>query len=213
MTTETLIKPERLAKVEVLAKGNHSPNDDGAMCVMEAVAYVTGEPWSDHPKCTCPVITALMISWNDGLPDSERGMLLPLIPKLVGTRGSKALERRRSLMAADWLIRTHTPAWLRLAGLNDQALMIEGLPEITDTAQYPSLRGPLEVVRLDASRARAAAWAAALDAAWAAALDAAWAAAVDAAVDAAAAKLKPTKDALQQSAYQLVIRMCEATDQ
>lgn len=206
------IDPARLAKIETLFPGAHTPGQ--RMCAMEAVAFVAGEPWSDHPECACPVIGAFMRSWNDGLPDnaSRDALLKPLVPRLVGTRGSAALERKRSLMAADWLIRTHTPAWLRLAGLTAQADAIAGLPEITDMAQYPSLRAPLEAVRKDA----AAAWAAAWDAAWAAAGAAAWDAAGDAARAAAGAaakkKLEPTKVELQQSAVALVERMIAASD-
>jgi hypothetical protein len=175
----------RLARITELKSGAHRPpNGHFAACAMEAVAYIAGEPWSDHPECACPVIAAFMRMWNDGLPDGERTtLLLPLIPKLVGTRGSEALEERRSLMAADWLIRVHTPAWLRLAKLNDQAALLEGLPEITSMAQVPSIRAPLEAVRRDA----AAAGAAAGDAAWAAAGAAARAAAGAAARDAAGA--------------------------
>ena len=170
-----------LQKVTRLDSGGHRPNE-GAMCAMEAVAFIAREPWSDHPECACPVIGAFMRSWNDGLNDADRNaLLLPLIPKLVGTRGSKALEERRALMAADWLVRTHTPAWLRLAGLTAQADLLTALPEITAMAQVPSIRGPLEAVRKDAAAAGAAAgaaaWAAAGAAARAAARDAAWAAA------------------------------------
>ena len=27
---------------------------------MQLVSYIADEPWSDHPACTCPVLTALM---------------------------------------------------------------------------------------------------------------------------------------------------------
>ena len=83
---------ERLGRVTVLKAGSHSPpNGELTACVMEAVAYVAGEPWSDHPACASSVITAFMIAWNDGLPnDIERTRLLaPLIPTLIGTRGVK----------------------------------------------------------------------------------------------------------------------------
>ncbi len=60
--------------------------------------------------------------------------------------------------------------------------------------------------------ARAAAGAAAWDAAWAAAWAAAWDAAGAAAWDAAWDALKPTTEALQQSAVELVERMCALTD-
>ena len=187
---------DRLSQITTLGRSTHRGPDDG-YCVMEAVAYLTNEPWSDHPSCACPAITTFMVFWNDALPQDERdALLLPLIPKLVGTRGSKDLEIRRSLMAADWLVRTHTPAWLRLAGLMAQAETLEGLPEITAMAQVPSIRAPLEAVRKDASAARAAAGAAA----WAAARDAAW------------AKLAPTKATLQQSAIKLIERMIEAKE-
>jgi hypothetical protein len=96
---------------------------------------------------------------------------------LVDTKRDQAIEERRSLMTADWLIRVHTPAWLRLAGLTAQADRIANLPKITAMAQYPSLRGPLEAVRQNAYAARDAAW----YAAWYAARDAAWYAARDAA--------------------------------
>ena len=91
---------ERLALVTKLYVGKHKPNSE--MCAMEAVAYVAGERWSDHPKCACPVIAAFIRVWNDNLPDDDRTvLLLPLVPKLVGTRGSQGLEKRRAIMAAD----------------------------------------------------------------------------------------------------------------
>ena len=182
-----------------LKAGAHSP--DSTFCVMEAVAFVAGEKWSDSPECACPVISAFMREWNDALPtDEDRDRLLkPLIPILVGTR-NKALEERRSLMAADWLVRVNTPAWLRLAGLDKHAEILSSLPEITSMVQIPSIKGPIEAARIDAAAARAAARAAA----W----DAAWAAARDAARDAASKKLKPTVDELQESAVALVKRMC-----
>jgi len=187
----TPVIEERWKKFESLSlkQGAHSPNS--TFCVMEAVAYVAGESWSDHPECACPVIGAFLRSWNDSLrSDAERDHLLKsLVPRLVGTR-NLALEKRRSLMAADWLVRVHTPAWLRLAGLTSQAQSLEQLPKIISMAQIPSIRGPVEAVRKDA----AAAWDAARAAAW----------------DAAGAALQPTVDKLQQSALTLVERMIEA---
>jgi hypothetical protein len=158
------------------------------MATATAVAYIAGEPWSDHPQCACPVIGAFMRAWNDGLSDQERTVIImPLIPRLVGTRASTAVENRRAIMAADWLVRTHTVEWLRLAKLNKQADLLASLPEITDFAQCPSLMPTLTAVRDDADAARAAAWDAAGDAARAAAWDAAGDAAGDAARAAARA--------------------------
>ena len=164
-----------------LAKGAHPSHD--AMCVMEAVAFVAGEPWSDRPKCACPVISTFLRFWNDDLPDDERDTLLrPLIPQLIGTRGDVAMERRRATMAADWLIRVHTPAWLRLAKLDAHADALAALPEITDFAQCPSLMPTLNAAKQDA----------------------------DAAGAAAGAALSTTRRELQQSALTLVARMIAA---
>jgi len=189
VTAAATIDPKRLAKITRLDSGAHAKFAAG-VCIMEAAAYVTRLPFSDHPKCASPVISAFLRSWNDALPDSERtALLLPLLPKIINTCGSNALERRRSLMAADWLVRVNTPAWLRLAGLTVHADALAGLPEITSMDHVPSIRGPIEAARLDAAAARDAAGAAAWDAAWDAAGDAAgaaaWAAAWDAAGDAA----------------------------
>src|SRR5579862_8807733 len=168
--TTTAIDTERLAQVTKLSKGNHKPpNGEFEACVMEATSWVAGEPWSDHPKCTCPVITAFMVAWNDALPDSERHILLPLIPHLIGTKASKALQNRRATMAADWFVRVHTPAWLRLAGLTEHADALANFPEITDFAKTPSLMPVLEAAKTNGAAAWDAAGAAAEAAAGAAA--------------------------------------------
>ncbi len=186
----------------ILAKGAHDPTE-GAMCAMEAVAYIAGEPWSDHPQCVSPVIAAFMRLWNDALPDDDRTRLLrPLLPLVVGTRTTATDEGTRAWMVADWLVRVHTPAWLRLAGLADHAQTLESCASFVDAAtvcaEQPKIAAAGAAARAAAraaagaaawAAARAAAWAAARDAAgaaagaaaWAAARDAAWAAARDAA--------------------------------
>ena len=202
----TNIIEDRAAKLPeiTIASGGHSSFEEGG-CAMELASWIAGEPWSDHPNCVCPVIGAFMRSWNDALPDEDRTrLLLPLIAKTVGTRGSAALANRRATMATDWLIRVHTPAWLRLAGLTVHADTLASLPEITDFAKTPALMPALEAARKDAAAARDAA----RDAAWAAAGDAAWAAAGDAARAAARAALKSTVSELQVSAVDLVEWMC-----
>lgn len=150
------IDADRLSKVKSLSRGSHTKNGNGHVdaCVMEAVAYIAGEEWSDYPKCACPVIGAFMRTWNDDLPDEERNaLLLPLIPKLVGTKGSKKLEARRATMAADWYVRAATPAWLRLAGLDKHADTLAAFPEITSFAKTPAIRAALEAAKEDASAA------------------------------------------------------------
>ncbi|MBF6589524.1 MAG: hypothetical protein IVW57_03200, partial [Ktedonobacterales bacterium] len=159
----------------VLSAGAHAP-DSGEACVMEAVAYVAGEPWTDAPQCASPVIAAFCRRWNDtdepyGAAIRER--LKTYVPRLVGSRGTPEVERRRAWLALDWLIRVYTPTWLRLVpALVAHADALAALPPQTSD----------KALRASAA-ARAAAWDAAGDAgdaaraaAWAAAGDA-WAAA------------------------------------
>ena len=213
-----------------LGKGSHpAPSDaphGGDLCVMEAVAWIAGEPWSDSPSCASEVIGAFLRSWNDTLPDDDRQDLKRYIPRLVGSAGTPEQEDARAWMSLDWLVRTYTPAWLRLAGLVEQADTLAGLPEFRAGVDVSSIRPTIEAVRKDATAVGAAVEAAAR-AAWAAARAAAWAAAwaaVEAAAEAAAGAaaraawaaardaLRPTVVELQESAHGLVDRMLDAEE-
>jgi hypothetical protein len=184
-----MIDSKRLAEVMArpILRGAHSP--DGKMCVMEAVAYVAGEPWSDRPMCASRVLTDFCVSWNDAMGDEDRQILKPFIPRLVNTKASLAVDRRRSYMALDWYCRVSTPTWLRLAGLISEAEAIEATAPIVDAASAGAARRALNSARTAAAAAgdaaRDAARAAARDAARAAARAAAWDAARAAAWDAA----------------------------
>jgi hypothetical protein len=113
-----------------LQQGSHDAGT--TFCVMEAVAYVAGEVWSDHPTCASPVLTTFMTAWNDGLSDTDRQRLKPYVTRLVGSRSTAAVEAKRSWMGCDWLVRTFTSTWLRRAGLEEPADTIAGLPELTE---------------------------------------------------------------------------------
>ena len=202
-----------------LENGSHQGPDEG-VCLMEAVAWLAREPHSDYPNCVCPVLGAFGRDLNDRLDVERRQRLKPLIPALVGTASDGHAEAR-GFMAMDWIVRTYTPAWLRLAGLDSEADDLQSLPEIADAA---TLRGAQEV--LDAAgksasatrdAARDAARASAVDAARAVAVASAGASARAVAVAsagasvraAAGAALEPTKRALQDSAVLLFRRMME----
>src|SRR5207342_3207074 len=95
----------RLAQLDGinLKPGAHNDFRDG-ICLLEAVAYVAGEPWTDHPSCVDPVLGAFGRAWNDGLPDDETRdrLLKPFIPRLIGTAASPDIQDQRAFMAADW---------------------------------------------------------------------------------------------------------------
>ena len=202
-----------------LAQGAHNSIEDGA-CIMEAAAWIAGEPWSDHPECVSPVIAEFCRSWNDALPDADRHRLLaPYVAKVLGTKTTKKDEETRAWLATDWLVRVCTPAWLRLAKLDEHARALESLARICDATTARSAQPSLEAARSASAAARDAAsaaasaaawdaaWAAARAAAWDAARDAAWAAARAAARAAAWAALAPTVAALQTSALALLDQM------
>jgi hypothetical protein len=51
---------------------------------MEYAALLAGEPWTDQPRCTHPVLAALARLANDATTPTGRYRLVPLIPYVVG---------------------------------------------------------------------------------------------------------------------------------
>ena len=69
--------------VPVLSRGKHRSPRSGA-CFMEYASFLAGERWSDHPKCTHPLLAGVARDINDHISDAERAKLVPLIPSVVG---------------------------------------------------------------------------------------------------------------------------------
>jgi hypothetical protein len=51
---------------------------------MEMASYLAGERWSDHPKCTHPLVASVARLVNDNTSDENRSRLVELIPAVVG---------------------------------------------------------------------------------------------------------------------------------
>jgi len=248
-----------------LAAGSHVGPANGA-CIMEAVSYVAGEAWSDSPACVSPAIAAFMRRWNDCLLGAARERLLkPLLLDVLDTATTPEDERVRAWMALDWMTRVNAPAWLRLAGLGEQADAMSAMAPLVDITSADAGRATMgaakdaahaaaraarearhaaaratreasaaardaasheaaEAVRMAAAAqaasaamhavvvvhatARADAGAAAWDAARAGAVITAWDAALAAAWAATGERLDHTVAELQESAADLVRRMC-----
>jgi hypothetical protein len=180
-----------------LGSGSHEAFADG-VCALEAVAYLAHEPHSDAPKCASPVIAAFVRRWNDDLDDAGRQKLKPYLARLIGTKASPEVEDARAWLAADWMVRHHTPAWLDLAGCGDQAKALRDLPKITEVTCKAAAQAIADARQRAEAAGKAAgnaagnaawdaAWDAAGNAAGNAAWNAAWAAAGNAAWDAARA--------------------------
>lgn len=227
-TTLTL---ERLENLKLL-RGSHASREEG-VCFMEAVAWFAGEPHTAYSKSVSPVLGAFLRGWDDDLDDAGRQRLKPYIPRVIGTAGDADADKARAWLATDWMIRVYTPAWLELAGLNDQALALRGLPMLDSSAAASAAQATIEGARTAAASAWDYIWVTAWDG-WATAWDGgaggaasragatagaaaeAARAAADDAVKAAAStaiaaikKLEPTKVLLQfqESAFGLLDRM------
>lgn len=110
----TTINPSRLAEVmgRELGAGRHGRWEDG-VCVVEAAAFVAGEPWSDHPECVSPPLAAFLREWNDALDDATRQRLRPYVARIVGTAGD-GRDERRMWLKRDWLVRVQAATWMGL---------------------------------------------------------------------------------------------------
>lgn len=224
----TLIDQERALWLHNLRldRGGHDNQD--RFCVMEAVAYFAGEPWSDHPQCASPLLTDFGLAVNDTIGADKRQQLIPLIPRIVGTRGD-GLDEARRYLALDWLIRTFTPPWLRLIPAPPAAALaaeIALFPPIVDFEsglwidlfrgnRFPAARSRRAVDALETSCAMAA-WATTGSAppagiaplgSWAIVWDSVCAAAHER----TDAELAPTVIAMQDSAIDLFRRMINPT--
>ena len=143
----------------VLRSGAHTSPSDG-VSLMEAVSAFAGEPWSNSPSCTSPVIAAYARSLNDWLPDDERQRLKAYIPRLVGT-AEPDLELRRAFDCADAAVRVFAPLAFAAAGLVEEAAKLGALAPVD--------RESAESARSAADSAEWAARAAASLSAWSAA--------------------------------------------
>ena len=181
--------PAKLKRITHLEKGTHSP--DSTWCLMEAVAYVAGESWSDSPECTCPVLASYGRALNDYMPDDQRQRLIPLIPKLIGTKAGREVELRRAYLLVDVAVRGLAPMALRAAHLDEEAHNLASLPEITNAVAARSAWAAARSALATAWAAEATAWAAraAARSAWVAARSAE--AAAEAAAEVAAEVAAP----------------------
>jgi hypothetical protein len=83
-----------------LSRGKHRSPRKGA-CFMEMVSYLAGEPWSDRPACTHPLLGALARLVNDHTSDAGRRNLVELTPSVIGlTSDDPRVDVRIALRAA-----------------------------------------------------------------------------------------------------------------
>lgn len=149
MVNKQLSKMEKIADLIntlTISEGAHTSRKTG-MCVMEAISYIAGEEFSEHPECACPVITAFMISFNDSLPDnaSRDRWIKPLIPAIIGSRVfleaggiDSGVQYKRGMISGDAILRRLIPVVLEVAtelhSTNGRGLVKEEMVSASESA-------------------------------------------------------------------------------
>lgn len=136
----------------VLSRGRHRSPRTGA-CFMEFASFLAGEPWSDSPQCTDPLLAHLARAVNDQLSDARRGEIAPEIPRVIGLRGD------HRILAPLVALRAAATALPVAAAGRQQALAVAllTLPRLVPGGLPPALRD--EVDRALAATPLAASWA------------------------------------------------------
>jgi hypothetical protein len=83
MSHHDLLPPDLLP---ILSPGKHPSPRTGA-CFMELASLLAGEPWSDHPACTHPLLAAVARHVNDHTSDAGCQRLAELVPSVIGLTG------------------------------------------------------------------------------------------------------------------------------
>jgi len=84
----------------ILSRGKHRTIATGA-CFMEMASLLAGERWTDHPRCTHPLLSDLARRVNDRTSDEQRSGLALLIPAVVGLRSDDSrMDARIALRCA-----------------------------------------------------------------------------------------------------------------
>lgn len=87
--------------IPILARGWHGEPALGS-CFMEYASVLAGEEFTDHPRCTHPVLATLCRAVNDAMSDGGRQRLAPFVPDVIGTRShDPAVTAALVLTAAD----------------------------------------------------------------------------------------------------------------
>jgi hypothetical protein len=103
----------------VLSRGKHRNPKKGA-CFMELASFLAGEPWSDHPSCTHPLLASLARDVNDHVGDDARTRLAPMIPEVIGLNSD-------DLRIDAWIAREAALAALPVTASERQGVAAVGL--------------------------------------------------------------------------------------
>ena len=124
----SVIDEKRLSEIR-LERGAHD-NPEKGVCLLEAVAWLRGVSFSDHPACVSPILGAYGRRFNDRLDDENRQRLIPLIPRLVNTADDGKDEIRRQILRR-YVFHVAVPRWFERVGMTAEAAELKAI-DVTD---------------------------------------------------------------------------------
>jgi hypothetical protein len=77
------------------------------VCVLELASMLAGDRFGDRPVSVCPVIGAILRTYNDNVDDDRRQDLYRFAADAVGTRRDYRVQRNRADAALDWAVTRH----------------------------------------------------------------------------------------------------------
>jgi hypothetical protein len=84
-----------------LGPGRH-PQPGNVVCVMELASMLAGDRFGDRPASVCPVIGAILRTYNDNIDSRRRQDLYRFAADAVNTRRGYRVQRRRADAALEW---------------------------------------------------------------------------------------------------------------
>jgi hypothetical protein len=84
-TRDTTDDMMELGGLPLLRRGQHLNPEQGA-CFMEYASLLAGLGFSDHPRCTHPLLAHVARLVNDALTDENRQRIAPLVPDVISVR-------------------------------------------------------------------------------------------------------------------------------
>lgn len=135
--------------MKTLKFGKHKDRNDG-LCLLEAAAFVAGEPHTDRPLCVCPVIAEYCRGLNDAkwLNDEDRTeYLMPLADVILDTVNQDK-EAERAAHFIEIASRSVLPHYMMCCDRDDLVRLTLALPDIVNKATAQRTRDMAESVRL-----------------------------------------------------------------
>ena len=121
-TSDGVVEPEHLPALDaIVLEPTPHRHRSNRLTLLELVAWIDGQPHSDHPARVSPAIGTFARWLAVGLDDKRRQGLRDRAAGIVRSAGTPSAERLRAWRLTRWLVQVQTASWLRRAGMEDLA--------------------------------------------------------------------------------------------